>query len=309
MADDYTDHRLLGTIGLDVKPIKVRATETAGVFVPHVNLDGVSPSNPLPVADFFHAVAEGVVAGHSFVHKFGKLSDITTNYKPLAHGGVYPTPQIAGATTLRIKAGGNIQDAQNGTGARSILVEGVGIDGAELSEILLPHATDGTLVGVSGSLVFLRVFRLAVFTSGSHANPSTGSHVDQILVEDTAGAEDWGHIDGATASGDFPRGQSQIGVYTVPLGFTAYVYSYVLTTDSNKPIDFIFYQRGGILETAAPYSGILKAVVEPVGVTGEQTGVFKGGVKFIELTDIGWMAKGASTPTASVDFEILLVAD
>lgn len=259
--------------------------------------------------DFFHAVAVGNVAGHSLIHKFGKLAGITTNYSPLAHGGIYPTPKSDAPVNVRIKAGGNIQDAQNGTGARSVYVEGITTDGTVATEIILPHATNGTLAGVNGTVDFIRIYRCYVETSGSHANPSVGSHLAKIIIEDTGGVEEWAHIDGAIAAGDFPRGQSQIGVYTVPLGFTAYVYSYVLTTDGNKPIDFIFYQRGGILETATPYSGVMKAIVEPVGVTGEQTGNFKGGQKFSELTDIGWMAKGASTPTATVDFEIVLVAN
>jgi len=53
----------------------------------------------------------------------------------------------------------------------------------------------------------------------------------------------------------------------------------------------------------------MRSVVEPVGVTGEHSGEFKGGQKFEELTDIGWMAKGANTPTATVDFEMVLVAN
>lgn len=266
-------------------------------------------SNPLAVDDLFHAIAEGKVSGHTLIHKFGKLAGITTNYRPLTHGGIYPTPKANAPVNVRVKAGGNIADAQNGAGARSVHVEGITTDGSVATEVLLPHATDGTLAGVDGIVDFIRIYRCRVETSGTHANPSAGSHLAKIIIEDTGGAEEWAHIDGALAAGDFPRGQSQIGVYTVPLGFTAYVYSYVLTTDGNKPIDFIFYQRGGILETAAPYSGVMKAIVEPVGVTGEQTGYFKGGQKLEELTDIGWMAKGANTPTATVDFEIVLVAN
>ena len=268
----------------------------------------VTHDKPLPVTDLFHSIAEGDVAGHTLIHKFGKSDEITTEYLPLAHGGLYPTPQISGAVSLRIKAGGDIQDNQAGTGARSVLVEGIGVDGAPLSETLLPHATDGTLAGVNGTEVFLRVFRCNVETSGTYANPTSGSHQEPITIEDTASAGDWLIIDGAVATTNFPRGQSQIAAYTVPLGFTAYVYSYVLTTDGNKPVDFLFFQRCGILETAAPYSP-MRVVVEPVGVTGEHTGSFKGGQKFEELTDIGWFAKGATTPIATVDFEIVLVAN
>ena len=269
----------------------------------------VTQDKPLPVRDFFHAVSQGQITGHSLVHKFGKNDEITTEYLPLAHGGLYPTPQISGAVNLRIKAGGNIQDNQAGTGARSVYVEGIGTDGALLTEILLPHATDGTLVGVSGTESFIRVFRCYVVGSGTYASIAAGgSHIAPITIENTGGTEDWVIIDGANLTTNFPRGQSQIGAYTVPLGYTAYVYSFVLTTDSGKPVDFLFFQRSNVLDTVAPYAP-MKVVVEPVGVTGEHTGHFEGGQKFDELTDVGWMVKGATTPIATVDYEILLVAN
>ena len=68
----------------------------------------VTKATPLPVDDLFHSIASGEVAGHSLVHKFGKNDEITTDYKPLSHGGLFPTPQVSGGVSLRIKAGGNI---------------------------------------------------------------------------------------------------------------------------------------------------------------------------------------------------------
>jgi len=268
----------------------------------------VSETPIVILGDYFHAIAEGEIEGHSLVHKFGKADEVITDYTPLAHGSVWPTPQADSPVKLRIKAGGHIQDNQNGTGARSVRVDGISVDGSPATEILLPHATDGTLAGVDGIVDFIRIFRMHVETSGTYANQISGSHQGPIVVEETGGG-DWAVIDGAAASANFPRGQSQIAAYTVPLGFTAYVYSYVLTTDSGKPVDFLFFQRDSILEIAAPYTGIMRVVVETVGVKGEHSGEFKGGQKFNELTDIGWMVKGATSTVATVDFEIVLVAN
>jgi len=184
----------------DGELINLSATFAGGVHTLRAVVDSA------PITDFFHAVAEGDVPGHSLIHKFGKLAGITTNYQPLTHGGVYPTPQVAGAVNVRVKAGGNAQDRQNGTGARSIHVEGITTDGSIVSEILLTHATDGTLAGPDGIVDFIRIYRMHVETSGTHANPSAGSHLAKIIVEDTGGVEDWAHIDGAIAAGDFPRG-------------------------------------------------------------------------------------------------------
>ena len=247
-------------------------------------------------------VNKGTVPGHSLVHKFGASDVVTSTFTPLAHGAVYPTPQAGSPVNLRVKAGGNTNDNQAGTGARAIYVEGLTTDGSISTETLLPHATDGTLVGVTGIVDFIRIYRIYVSASGTYATSAAGSHGGQIIIESTGGVE-YARIHVT----DFPRGQSQIGCYTVPLGSTAFVKSFFLTTNGNKSIDFLFFKREGILETAAPYSA-MRTVIEQVGVQGEHAGAFEGGQSFAELTDIGWMVKSSgATPYATVDFEILLI--
>ncbi|MCK4621287.1 MAG: hypothetical protein KAT62_03630 [Desulfuromonadales bacterium] len=261
-------------------------------------------SRMYPTASFLAEAERGNIPGHSIVHKFGKNKAVTATFTPLTIGGIYETPQVAGSTTLRIKAGGNVNDNQTGSGARGLFVQGLGVAGAVVSETLLPHATDGTLAGPAGLQAFMRVFRSYVITSGSYANTTTESHGGDIVVENSGGGTDWLTVDSA----GWARSQSQIGVYTVPLGFTAYVHAYTLTTDSNKAVDFVFFKRESILDTAAPYSA-MRAVVEEMGIQGEFTGGFVGGQMFPELTDLGWMVKAAAAAAVTVDFEILLIAD
>ena len=261
----------------------------------------ISDSNRMPTEDFFHDVAEGKIAGHSLVHKFGKNDSISATWVPMAVGGVYQTPQVAAATALRIKAGGNANDTAAGTGAREITLECMDITGVITTVAL---ATAGASASAATPSTAIRVVRAYVSASGTYATSAAGSAAGDIVIENAAGGTDWLTID----AGTFARSQSQIAVYTVPLGFTAYVYTYTLTTDSLKPVDFIFFKRGGILETAAPYSA-MRTVIEHLGIEGHFIGTFKGGQKFTELTDIGWLVQGATTPEATVDFEILLVAN
>jgi len=251
------------------------------------------------MVDFFHKVSSGQVPGHSNVHKFGKNAAVPTAYAPLALGGVYRTPQIAGATTLRIKAGGNVNDDAAGPGAREITLECMDVTGAIMETTL---ATAGASASSATVDALIRIVGAYVSESGTYADASTPSHAGDIVIENSAGTEDWLTI----GFDDLGKGQSQIGIYTVPLGHTAYIYNYVLTTDNNKPVDFLFIKREGILDTSAPYQS-MRSVVEEVGITGDFDGEFKGGQKFTELTDIGWMARGASTPIVTCDFEILLV--
>ena len=61
------------------------------------------------------------------VHKFGRNAAITS-IAPVCLGGVYQTPQVASATTLRVKAG-NIADDEGQAGARTITLEGMDTHG------------------------------------------------------------------------------------------------------------------------------------------------------------------------------------
>lgn len=256
-------------------------------------------SNNLRVTDAesIFAIAKGDVVGHSIVYKFGKHEDVGTTFEPLSIGGVYQTPQVSGATTLRVKAG-NTNDTAGGSGARLITIQGLDETGALATESL---PTSGTSAGTAGTVTWLRVFRAFVAESGTYATAGADSCAADIVIETTGGVA-WLTID----KPDICRAQSQIGQYTVPLGKTAYVSSYLLTTDSNKAVDFVFFMRGGILDTAPPYQA-KRTVVEEIGVQGHLAGSFNGGEMFPELTDIGWMVKAAAAAEVTVDFQVVLV--
>jgi len=189
--------------------------------------------------DFLIEVSKGNIAGHSLVHKFGKNEDVGTTFEPLSIGAVYQTPQPAAATVLRVKAG-NVNDTAAGTGAREVTIQGLDETGAVQEEAL---ATAGASAGAAGSITFIRVFRAFVSSSGTYATAAADSMAADIVVENGGGGTDWLTIE----MPDIGRGQSQIGVYSVPLGKTAYVFSYIMTTDSSKAVDFLFFRREGIL--------------------------------------------------------------
>ena len=244
------------------------------------------------------SIAKGEVTGHSLVHKFGKNEDVTSSFAPLAIGGIYRTPQVSGATTLRGKAG-NVNDSALGSGAREVTRIGSDEPGAEVTETL---ATNGTSPGAAGTTTWMRVPRAFISKTGTYASAGNDSHAADVVIENSAGTEDWLTIHKPNVG----RGQSQIGLFTIPLGKTGYVFSYLLTTDSNKAVDFLFFRREGILDTAAPYQA-RRTIVEEIGVQGHLNGSFEGGQRFTELTDIGWMVKAAASAEATVDFEIALV--
>lgn len=247
------------------------------------------------------AITAGEVDGLSIVHKFGRDPAATTTFAPVSQGGLYRTPQVAGATALRVKAGGNANDTAAGTGARTILLQGLDATGTLQTSTL---TTAGASASAASSETYIRLFRAYVATSGTYASSSAGSHSAAITIEKAAGSEDWLTI-GAT---DFPKGQSEVGCYTVPLGKVAYIPTYKFSTDSTKSTDLLLFQRRDILQTEAPYSA-MRLVHEVQAVAG--TGVIRPEVPFgpfPTLTDLGFMSKvSTGTGSVSVNFEIFLV--
>ena len=257
---------------------------------------------PPPVdVDFWLKVQAGEVPGYSVVHKFGRHLAIGTTFEPVSIGGVYQTPQAASATTLRVKAG-DTNDTAAGTGAREITVQGLDETGAEVIETL---ATAGTSASTTTSATFMRLYRAYVSASGTYATSVAGSHTDDIVIENGAGGTNWLTIDAT----DFPRAQSEVAMYTIPLGKTGYVPSIHISVDSGKTATITMFKRENILESAVPYSG-MRMQIQFGGVTGEA--VIKPVTAlgpFPALTDVGFMAKAAATSEVDVDFEIILIDD
>jgi hypothetical protein len=247
-------------------------------------------------------VVRGKFTYQSTVNKFGANAAIGTSYEPVSTNGIYKTPQVSGAVALRVAAGA-AQNTSAGTGARTITLQGLDETGALVSETV---STNGTSAGTASTTTFLRLFRIFVVTSGTYATQSAGSHVasTDIVIEDASNNE-WGRID---ASNGFPIGQSQIGAYSVPLGYEAYLTDYALTVNGTKAVDFVFFQRQDILQTSAPYSA-MRAVINLYGIDNDVSFSPNYPVgPFPALTDIGWMAKSSTTSQVSVDFEIVLMA-
>ena len=250
-------------------------------------------------------VAQGF-ADYDIEHKFGRNESMGSNFEPCSINGVYRTPQIGSATPLRIAAGGDANDTAAGTGAREITVQYLDTNMIIQTETLV---TDGASASSYTSGNVFRLLRFFVSASGNYSDASTGfGHVGNITLEDSS-SNVWGAID----STGIARGQSQIGVWTVPSQFNGYevnevyVSEYFLTADGNKNVDFILFSRGNADETAPPYSSA-RIVREHALVSGglPQTPSVPLG-PYLPGTDIGWMVKSASSASATVDTEFVIV--
>lgn len=253
----------------------------------------------LPLDHFGFQLALGDYSHISETHKFGGSTSLTTTFAPVAIGGTYPTPTSGQGLEI---FSDSTADSTTGTGAHKVTVQGLSTSWEIQSEEVTMNSTSA----VALTNTYLRVFRAYVSESGSYASQTAGSHVGTITIQSTGGADTFCKI----RATDFPRGQSEIGAYTVPTGKTAYVYMHHVASDSNKAVDYLFFQRPNADTLTSPYSA-MRMVREYLGIQGMQILQEDGAPlgPFVGPCDIGFMAKAAATAEVSVEFEIILVDD
>jgi len=259
---------------------------------------GISTS----LREYYLEIARGHVPGHSVVHKFGRFDATTTTVTAIAFGvGNYQTPLPANATTLRIKAGGNSADTVAGAGARKVMLQGLNETGALVSE-------EVSLAGASASAVtittFIRLFRAYVSETGTAAVTAlTATQTAAITIENGAGGTDWATI----AATNYGGGQTEIGCYTIPLGYTGYLTHMHVNIISNQAADVMFVKRENILTASVPFQAN-RILFRLNGSIGETTISPNVPIKFNELTDISVLGRSqASTADINVEFTIVLI--
>lgn len=243
-------------------------------------------------------ISRGNVQGVRVLHHFGRNTAIASTFTPVTRSGFYRTPQVSGATALRVKAGGNANDTANGSGARAVTLVGLNAAGELISETI---ATAGASASAPSTKTFIRLMDAFVSASGTYATQTSASHVGTITIENAAGTGDWALI----SDGSFPRGDSEIGAYTVPKGRSAYVQSIRLASDADKKANIVLFKRSGILEAVAPYSPMV-LVAEFPAVSGSLQVDYDPPLAFPQLTDFGFMASvSASTVDVTVSFDVI----
>ena len=251
------------------------------------------------VSDFPLDVAKGEVPGHSVIQKFGRNSAVSSSFVPICLSGFYRTPTTN--TALEVVST-DVDDNASGAGARTIYYEGLQVSGGNLVVVSDVVELDGTTaVALPDSLI--RLYRWYVASSGVYASQSVGSHQGDITIQESGAGNVWSKIE----NNGFPRAQSQIGVYTVPTGYTAYVSKISYSVESDKEADILMFKREGVLNTSAPYNA-MTLVTEINSATGNYTVEYRTPLKFEEETDFGFLGKlKSNTGPMTVDFEIKLI--
>lgn len=229
------------------------------------------------------------------VHKFGENAAVSTTTEPISNNGIYMTP--INLTTLSIVST-NINDNINGIGARTVKIIGLSNNWERVEEIIELNGT--TPVPLQNW--YYRVYRMSVITSGTYASQNTGSHQGDIILSD--GVNNWAeiYINGVAL------GQTEIGVYTVPQGYTAHIGNAFVHINGNKVGNIYMFIREKANQTTAPFSARTirfqaHGVLGPLLLTPKS---YSGAIP--EITDFGFMGNtDVGTTETSVDFEILLL--
>jgi hypothetical protein len=251
--------------------------------------------------NFYVEVEKGNIPGHSLVHKFGH-GNVGTTLVPVSISLKYTMPTAV--VSLEIVSD-DLADALDDTGAHEYTVIGIDANYDEITQVVSAHATLGT-TAVAVPIDMLRVYRWYVSSSGVYASAATGSHVGVLTLRVAGAGATWSTI------ADLPIAQSssEIGAYTVPDGYSAYITQQDIDVDSTKSVDVLIMSRQEIDDITTPFSP-MRTVAHYVGMTGHAPTDFKVPMDgFPARTDILYMANVvSSTADVSIHFAILLVKD
>ena len=164
-------------------------------------------------------VSRNQISWHKTRFQFGVNTAVGTTFETLwTASSVYS--YLAAATVIKISSG-SASDASAGTGARTVLIEGLDADYNEVSETVSLNGQ--TAVNTVNS--YLRIFDILVLTAGS------GGAAAGVIYAGT-GAVTTGVPAVVYAEIPVGYGKSQMAIWTVPAGYTAYITSYAFTTAS-----------------------------------------------------------------------------
>jgi len=173
-------------------------------------------------------VSRGKVRGAYHIIKFGENLDVDGSMETIWDaGGLYTYLTSAGVLTVTSTDG---DDAAAGTGARTVTVEGLDANYNQVSETL-------TVGGGAGSVEFFRVFRAFVATSGT-------SETNEGTISIAQGATTLAQIRTVGSPTKTGLGQTFMSIYTVPAGYTGYIYQ--LDVSTAKADGDVFLMKRGV---------------------------------------------------------------
>ena len=239
--------KLIDSSGNDIdslNPLPTTSTSSSGSGTKLIDENGLAygvkhiNNKPRTVTTPYYAeIAEGQIPGHTALFKFGHNPSISTSYETVwTEGGIYPWAAIDAAPgQVTISSSSTNDVATSGTGAWTLTIYGLDIDGLEQNETLSLNGQN------------------AVTSNGSY------SRVNRIIVN-TAGTLQWND------------GIIYAGTGAVATGKPAVVWARVETHDNQTlmavwtvPTDKILYLINGTASISGSKGGEIRMYIRPSG--------------------------------------------
>ena len=242
--------------------------------------------NNVNIEDFQLGVASGDLSpSYKQVFKFGQNAAVGNSLETIwLEGGLYAYPPSA--TTMTVSSS-DANDTSAGTGARTIQIAGLDASYNEVSETITMNGQ--TPVTTSNS--YLRMNRAIVLTAGSGGVNAGIIYVGTGTVTSGVPANVYTTING------FGLNQSLQAFWTVPAGYTAYIYQSNISTGTST-------QTPAILKTLLvirPFGGVFNTKEVITLTDGNHLQNYNFPIKVAEKSDIEFRAESSS---GAVSFDV-----
>jgi len=212
---------------------------------------------------YLYDVAEGNVAEHYALHKFGRNAAVGSTAEPIWTASTAYS-YLSSAEVLQVSSNNTADDGSPaGTGAQTVVISG--LDG-NYDEVSATVTMDGTSTVATTGTSFLRVFRAYVATAGSG-----GANAGVISIRNNANAVTLAQI----AVG---RNQTEMAMWTVPAGHDFFMIKLWASESASQATQITLWARplGGVFQNKMTFvlngSVLMRDFFLPL--------------KFIEKTDI-----------------------
>lgn len=245
-------------------------------------------------ADYNLSAARGEFEGVVTVGKFGQNASVGTSVEDIWDFGGGYTGFLTAAVAVRIKVGGNANDDAAGSGAQSVTIEGLDGSYNAISETVV---TAGASASSPTTATFLRVSRAYIVDVGTYH----GANAANIDIETTGGV--------LVAEIGVGLGQTELAIYTVPAGFTAYIRRAWAVLDGSKVASIQLWRSEAADDVSTPFTG--KRIIRNwPGISGSYVAEFNSYIVVSEKSDI-WMSGAASSNTIGIaaGFDLILEAN
>jgi hypothetical protein len=239
------------------------------------------------------------VSGYSFFNKFGFVVDPAVGVwtDVWANGGAYTFPK--NAQKIRVISS-SAQDGPGGTGARSVVVQGLDENFDQIEEEII---TNGTSLSSLTSQKFFRVNRAWVNNCGEYSSSTTGGNAGVISIQRQNG--DVQAI--ISFLGGMGLGQTGVARFSVPKGKQVLIYGVNVSVDSAQSAEVVLFQRQNFDDVDEPFTCKRNAISIHGLIENSLIEFFATPLLFPEKTDIWWVVRTKNaTTTVSIDWSMLL---